>query len=67
VDLVGSRGVDASMAFAKNASMLVMLPGLDDALDVRPEHQSLVLSALTGVGVPISTVNEVGMPEEWKP
>jgi hypothetical protein len=67
VDLVGSRGVDASMAFAKNASMLVMLPGLDDALDVRPEHQSLVLAALTGVGVPISTVNEVGMPEEWKP
>ncbi len=67
VDLVGSRGVDASMAFAKNASLLVMLPGLDDALDVRPEHQKLVLSALAGIGVPIATVSEAGMPEEWRP
>lgn len=67
VDLVGPRGVDASMAFAKKSSMIVMLPGLDDALDVRPEHQTLVLSALTGIGVPIATVGPDGMPEEWRP
>ena len=56
VDLVGTRGVDASMAFAKNASMIVMMPGLDDAIDVRQDHQMTVLSALVGVGVPVATV-----------
>lgn len=67
VDLVGTRGVDASMAFAKSSSMIFMLPGLDDALDVRPDHQRLVLSALAGVGVPIGTVNERGELVEWRP
>lgn len=67
VDLVGNRGIDASMVFAKNACMIVMMPDIDAALDVRETHQQLVLSALTGVGVPVATVGGDGMLTEWKP
>lgn len=66
-DVVGTRGATAVMTFAQKASMVVMLPEIDDALDVRPEHQALVLSALEGIGVPLAVVDrETQYPREYK-
>lgn len=66
VDMVGERGVDASMVFARKACMIVMMPGIDEALTVRPDHQAFVLSALTGLGVPVGTVGPDGALQEWR-
>lgn len=68
VDIVGQRTADAVMVFARNPAcrMVVMLPGVDDMLDVRASHQSMVLDALTGLGKHIATVGPDGMPREWK-
>ena len=57
-EVVGHRNTPALMTFAAKASMIVMLPEIDDALDVRPEHQALVLSALTGLQVPVAVVDK---------
>jgi hypothetical protein len=66
-DVVGARNTDALMTFAAKASMIVMLPGVDEALDVRPEHQRLVLSALTGLQVPVAVIDrETQMPREFR-
>lgn len=66
-DVVGARNTSALMTFAQQASLVVMLPEVDDALSVRPEHQALVLSALTGLSVPVVVVDkETQMPRGFK-
>jgi hypothetical protein len=45
--------------------MIVMMPGIDDLLDVREGHQDLVLDALVGLEKPIATVVN-GAPVRWE-
>lgn len=67
VDVVGKRGADAATIFARKSRMVVMMPGIDEATDVREAHQALVLQALVGMGVPVAVVDaETQMPREWK-
>jgi hypothetical protein len=68
-DIVGPRNHDAVMVFARNPAtrMIVMLPGIDAAADLRETYQALILSALLGLGKPIATIGPDEMPREWKP
>lgn len=67
VDVVGDRNAMALMTFAQKSCMIVMLPEIDDAMDVRPEHQAFVLSALPGLGIPVAVVDlQTMMPREIK-
>jgi len=66
-DIASHRAADACLVFGRNpsCSLIVMMPGIDDMLDVREGHQGLVLDALAGLEKPIATVVN-GAPVRWE-
>jgi hypothetical protein len=70
VDIAGQRAADACLVFARNPScrMIVMLPGIDDMIDVREPHQRLILSALVGLDKHVTIIDpETQMPRAYEP